>query len=181
MAKEPQPKKSLPKNFSRDENGTIFVRPDHSMKKKLGLGKSIKSMLNTTAIEKAEEAMQGTLPELMNEIKGALKSLQKIVAGLKPGALAPDEMRAIIEKSFEIKGKAGFCNYPMASSFSRFLYLFCEGLTETKITAQEITMISTCVTILTVIFERNFEGEGDNESVEDFLEDGADKSPFAGL
>ncbi|MDX1921607.1 MAG: hypothetical protein SFW65_00570 [Alphaproteobacteria bacterium] len=181
MSKDQQSKKNLPKNFTRGEDGTLFVKPDLSLKKKLGMGKSIKAMLNTSAIEKAEAAMQSTLPELMNEIKGALKTLQRIVGELKPGAVASDEMRAIIEKSFEIKGKAGFCNYPMASSFSRFLYLFCEGLVEQKITAQEITMISTCVNILTVIFERNFEGEGDNESIEDFIEDGADKSPFADL
>ena len=170
----------MSKKFTKDEAGTVFVKPDTSMKKKLGMGKSLKVMLNNSAaIEKAEAAMSESLPELMNEIKGALKTLQRIVAGLKPGAVSGDEMRSIIEKSFEIKAKAGFCNYPMASSFSRFLYLFCEGLVEQKITAQEITMISTCVTILMVIFERNFEGEGDNETLEDVLEGG--DSPYSSL
>ena len=171
----------MSKKFTRDEDGTVFIKADHSLKKKLGMGKSIKSLLNESVIDKAEAGMSETLPELMGEIKDALKALQRIVAGLKPGMIASEDMRGIIEKSFEIKGKAGFCNYPMASSFSRFLYLFCEGLVEQEITAQEITMISTCVTILMVIFERNFEGEGDNESMEDFLNDPADVSPFAGL
>ncbi len=171
----------MSKKFVRDEDGTVFIKPDTSLKKKLGMGKSIRSLLNETVVGKAEASMAETLPELMNEIKGALKRLQRIVADLKPGVVSSDAMRSIIEKSFEIKGKAGFCNYPMASSFSRFLYLFCEGLVEQEITAQDITMISTCVTILTVIFERNFEGEGDNESMEDFLNDPADVSPFAGL
>lgn len=180
MAKDPQPKKNLPKNFSRDEDGTIFVKPDHSMKKKLGMGKSLKSLLKDDVIEQAESVMANTVPEIMNEIKSALKTLQRTVGELKAGEVASQQMVIIIEKAFEIKAKSGFCNYPMASSFARFLYLYCEALINEKITAADINLISTNLIILTVIFERNFAGEGDNESLEDFFDD-TDVSPFSGL
>ena len=180
MPKDSAPKHSLPKNFSRDEDGVVFRKADHSMKKKLGMGKSLKSLLKDDVIEKAESAMAGSIPEIMNEIKGALKALQRSVAELKAGQVCSQQLVMIIEKAFEIKAKSGFCNYPMASSFARFLYLYCEALVNESITAADINLISTNLIILTVIFERNFTGEGDNESLEDLFDD-TDISPFTGL
>ena len=170
----------MPKNFSRDEDGTVFIKADTSMKKKLGMGKSLKGLLRDDVIEKAESAMAGSIPEIMNEIKGALKTLQRTIAELKAGEVCSQQLVLIIEKAFEIKAKAGFCNYPMASSFARFLYLYCEALVNEAITAADINLISTNVVILTVIFERNFMGEGDNESLEDMFDE-SDVSPFSGL
>lgn len=170
----------MAKNFTRDENGTVFIKPDTSMKKKLGMGKSLKSIIKDDAIEKAEAVMADTIPEIMNEIKGSLKTMQRMVAELKAGEVCSQQLMMIIEKAFEIKAKSGFCDYPMASSFARFLYLYCEALVNEPITAADINLISTNLIILTVIFERNFAGEGDNESLEDFFDD-SDVSPFAGL
>ncbi len=170
----------MAKNFTRDENGTVFIKPDTSMKKKLGMGKSLRSIIKDDAIEKAEAVMADTIPEIMNEIKGSLKTMQRMVAELKAGEVCSQQLMMIIEKAFEIKAKSGFCDYPMASSFARFLYLYCEALVNEPITAADINLISTNLIILTVIFERNFAGEGDNESLEDFFDD-SDVSPFAGL
>lgn len=170
----------MAKNFTRDENGTVFIKPDTSMKKKLGMGKSLKSIIKDDVIEKAESMMADTVPEIMNEIKGSLKTLQRMVGELKAGEVCSQQMMLIIEKAFDIKAKSGFCNYPMASSFARFLYLYCEALVNEPVTAADINLISTNLIILTVIFERNFTGEGDNESLEDFFDD-SDVSPFAGL
>ena len=170
----------MTKNFTRDEDGTVFIKPDMSLKKKLGMGKSLKSLLGDAVVEKAEAAMIGSIPEIMNEIRSALKALQRTAGELKAGEVCAQPLVLIIEKAFEIKAKAGFCNYPMASSFARFLYLYCEALVNQPITAADINLISTNVTILTVIFERNFTGEGDNESLEDMFDE-SDVSPFSGL
>ncbi|MBY0429039.1 MAG: hypothetical protein K2Q32_07445 [Alphaproteobacteria bacterium] len=170
----------MPKNFTRDEDGTVFIKADTSLKKKLGMGRSLKGLLKDDVIEKAETAMAATTPEIMNEIKGSLKALQRVVSELKAGEVCSQQLVIIIEKAFEIKAKAGFCNYPMASSFARFLYLYCEALVNEPITAPDINLISTNLIILTVIFERNFMGEGDNESLEDMFDE-SDVSPFAGL
>ncbi len=180
MPKDQQPKKDLPKNFSCDEDGVVFRKADQSMKKKLGMGKSLKSLLKDDVIEQAESAMASSIPEIMNEIKSALKVLQRTVAELKAGEVCAQQMVTIIEKAFEIKAKSGFGNYPMASSFARFLYLYCESLVNHPVTAADINLISTNSIILTVIFERNFTGEGDNESLEDLFDD-TDISPFTGL
>ena len=170
----------MAKNFIRDESGTVFIRADNSLKKKLGMGKSLKSILKDDVIEKAESAMADNMPEFMNEIKGSLKALQRVVGELKAGEVCAQQLMLIIEKAFEIKAKAGFCDYPMASSFARFLYLYCEALVNEPITAADINLISTNLVILTVIFERNFVGEGDNESLEEMFDE-SDVSPFAGL
>lgn len=176
------PKKDnlMPNNFTRDEDGVVIVKADTSMKKKLGAGKSLKSMLSEAVMEKAEKSMSANVPEMVNEIMSAMKVLKRVSAELKAGDPDPERINQIIEKSFEIKAKSGFCNYPMASSFSRFLYLFCEALVNVPLTAADINIISTCVTILSVIFERNFAGEGDNESLDDFFDE-SDISPFSGL
>jgi hypothetical protein len=171
----------MSKKFTRDEDGVVIVKPDTSMKKRLGMGKSLKGLLGDSVIQKAEESMTATIPELMVEIKGALKELIRACANLKAGQVCTDELKTIIEKSFEVKGKSGFCNYPMATHFARFLYLYCEALVNEKMTSADINMISTCSTILMVIFERNFAGQGDNESLDEFLDDENDKSPFTGL
>lgn len=170
----------MPKNFTRDEEGIVFIKPDAGLKKKLGMGKSLKSLLNDAAIEKAETVLVQNIPEIMNEIKSALHALKRHIGALKPNEVASDDVKAIIEKAFEIKAKSGFCNYPMASSFARFLYLYCEALVNEPITPADINLISTNLIILTVIFERDFNGEGHNETLDD-LYDSTDVSPFAGL
>lgn len=177
--KTPPSKGFMPKDYTKDEDGVVIRKPDVSLKKKLGHGnKSLKALLTTAAVENAEKAMAASSPEMLDEIKKSLDELEAIVNSLRADKIAPLELKAIIEKGFEIKAKAGFCNFPLASSFARFMYLYAEGLMECELTAKDINLIGCCVNILSVIFERDYVGDGDNESLADFWDNEDARSPF---
>lgn len=169
--------KQLPKEFTQDEDGVIFRKADTSMKKKLGFGKSLKAMLDDDIIEQAETAMMDNKPELMGEIFATMTELQNLITSLEADEIAKDTLKVIIEKSFDVKAKAGFCNYPLASSFARFMYLYAERFIEKEITLKDINTLTCCMTLLTAVFEREFVGHGENERFDDFWE--GEVSPFA--
>lgn len=143
-----------------DEDGVTIHAPDLSMKKKLGPGKSLGAIITPSAIEKTEKVVANFEPEIVKEILAEFSELESIAAKLKPGAIATDDLKILIEKGFAIKSKAGFCNYSLASSLARFMHLFCETLLEKQLTAKDINVVSCFVNILKIIFERKIMGDG---------------------
>lgn len=143
-----------------DEDGVVVHAPDLSLKKKLGPGKTLSSIITPAAIEKTEKVVANFEPEIVKEILSEFSELETIASELKTGMVATDTLKVLIEKGFAIKSKAGFCNYSLASSLARFMHLFCETLLEKKLTQKDISVVSCFVNILKIIFERKIMGDG---------------------
>ena len=143
-----------------DEDGVAIHAPDLSMKKKLGPGKTLGTIITPAAIEKTEKVVANFEPEIVKEIKAEFSELEDLSSKLTPGIVATDILHILIEKGFAIKSKAGFCNYSLASSLARFMHLYCETLLEKKLTLKDINIVSCFVNILKIIFERKIMGDG---------------------
>ena len=143
-----------------DEDGVVIHAPDLTMKKKLGPGKTLGSIITPSTVEKTEKVVANFEPEIVKEILAEFSELENIAAQLKPGTVATADLKTLIEKGFAIKSKAGFCNYSLASSLARFMHLFCETLLEKQLTAKDINIVSCFVNILKIIFERKIMGDG---------------------
>ncbi len=143
-----------------DDDGVTVHAPDLSMKKKLGPGKTLGSIITPAAVEKTEKVVANFEPEIVREILAEFSQLEAIAAELKPNTIATDNLKILIEKGFAIKSKAGFCNYSLASSLARFMHLFCETLLEKQLTVKDINIVSCFVNILKIIFQRKIMGDG---------------------
>ena len=142
------------------DDDVVIHAPDLSMKKKLGPGKTLGSIITPPTIEKTEKVVANFEPEIVKEILGEFAELESISTHLKPSMIANEELKKIIEKGFAIKSKAGFCNYSLASSLARFMHLFCETLLDKQLTAKDINVVNCFVNILKIIFERKIVGDG---------------------
>ena len=81
-------------------------------------------------IPAAEKVVENLVPEVMDEIRDALKAMRYAVAQLKEGPLTEEGLKPIKTSAFIIMCKAGFCNYPQATDMARSLENFCTGLIE---------------------------------------------------
>ncbi len=142
------------------DDGVVIHAPDLSLKKKLGPGKTLGSIITPATVEKTEKVVANFQPEIIKEILAEFSELEDIASGLQSGTVATDILKVLIEKGFAIKSKAGFCNYSLASSLARFMHLFCETMLEKQLTIKDINIISCFVSILKIIFERRIMGDG---------------------
>lgn len=106
--------------------GVVYLlEVDNGLRKKVGV--PFEDVI-AARIPAAEKVVDDLVPEVMDEVRAALKELRTAVAHLKEGPLNDGGLKPVQAAAFAIMSKAGFCNYPQATEMARSLENFCTGL-----------------------------------------------------
>lgn len=105
----------------------IILKPDLSLKKKLGEGVSFDQVVTEQKIAHAQELIHNAAEATLAQVTQDLAALRKHFHDLQATQDHDTYMPAVIKSAFAIKAMAGMCGYDFASSLAQTLFEYCES------------------------------------------------------
>lgn len=153
---------------NRTDKFTQVIKPDFSLKRKIGKDVNIKNILNEAVEKKATETIKKVSDDFQNIAIDQIKEMEEYLTKIKACILAEEPTKNLCNdiamKSLSIKGQAGMLGYPLASKVSSSMHTYASKIE--KVEQKEFKILNAYVKTLRIIFEKKISSETDPIAIE---------------
>ncbi len=139
-------------------DGTQIIKPDYSLKEKLG-DLDINKVLSSEKVQQAEEIIEERKEDFSKEVAEDILELEKIYEkALKKPADYKVHVGKMMNVTLNIKSSSGIFGYPLATRFAQSLFSFLSVVK--NLDEVSARMMDAHIKALKMIYRDNIQGDG---------------------